>query len=275
MSPQYAVRSLSVGTFEEPGYSVFWQRNDPEWVSLRLQLFLIEGNGIRALVNTALPDDLSKLQAEYPTALMWRPDAEHGPIRRTPEELQRPALAAAGVTPEDITHVILTPIARYTTDTLGEFPNAKICMLRAGWVHFQTMHRHPHDSRGAFSRETLTHLVTDWWDRVVLLEDEDEVAPGLGTWFCGVHHRSTMVVEVDTPEGVVAMTDAYFVYENVEGDDWHPLGLNESFDETFETNDRIRQTADHIIPLYDPRVFERYPGGVISARRNRESRRGR
>lgn len=272
---QYAVRSLSVGTFEEPGYSVFWQRNSPEWVSLRLQLILIEGNGIRALVNTALPDDLSTLQAEYPTALMWRTGGGHGPIVRTPEELQRPALAAAGLTPEDITHVILTPIARYTTDTLDEFPNAKICMLRAGWVHFQTMHRHPHDSRGAFSRETLTHLVTDWWDRVVLLEDEDEIAPGLATWFCGVHHRSTMVVEVDTPEGVVAITDAYFVYENVEGDDWHPLGLNESFEETFLTNDRIRETADHIIPLYDPRVFERYPGGIVARRPSRDTRRRR
>ena len=64
---EYAVRSLSVGTFEEPGYAVFWMRNEPAWVSLRLQLILIEGDGIRALVNTALPDDLSALHAEYPT----------------------------------------------------------------------------------------------------------------------------------------------------------------------------------------------------------------
>ena len=261
---EYEVRSISVGTFEEPGYSVFWQRHNVDWVTLRLQLLLIEGNGLRALVNTALPDDLSKLQAEYPTALMWRPDAEHGPIRRTPAELQRPALAAAGVTPEDITHVVLSPVARYTTDTLDAFPNAKICMLKSGWVHYQTTHRHPHDSRGAFSRETLIHLVTDWWDRVVLLEDEDELAPGLRIWFCGVHHRSTLVVEVDTPDGVVAMSDAFFVYGNIEGDAWHPLGLNESFDETFRTNKRVLATADHIVPLYDPTVFERYPGGVIS-----------
>ena len=63
---EYAVRSLSVGTFEEPGYAVFWMAGEPDWVSLRLQLILIEGDGIRALVNTALPDDLSGLRAEYP-----------------------------------------------------------------------------------------------------------------------------------------------------------------------------------------------------------------
>ena len=261
---EYAVRSISVGTFEEPGHAVFWQRNVPEWVTLRLQLVLIEGGGIRALVNTALPDDLSMLHAEFPRALMWQPEGVRGGTVRKPEELQRAALKAAGVTPEDITHVILTPIVRYTTDTLDEFPNARICMLKSGWVHYMTTHRHPHDSRGAFSRDTLVHLVTDWWDRVQLLEDEDEIAPGLRTWFSGVHHRSTLAVEVDTTAGVVSISDSFFVYENIEGPDWHPLGLNESFEEMFATNQRTLRTAQHIIPLYDPRVFERYPGGVIA-----------
>jgi hypothetical protein len=262
---EYAVRSISVGTFEEPGRAVFWQRDEPEWVSLRLQLILIEGGDIRALVNTALPDDLSALHAEFPGALMFQPEGVRGgTVRRRPDELQEPALAAAGVTPADITHVILTPIVRYTTDTLDQFPNAQICMLKSGWIHYQTTHRHPHDSRGAFSREALIHLVTDWWDRVRLLEHEDEIAPGLRTWFCGVHHRSTMVVEVDTADGVVAMSDAFFVYRNIEGEDWHPLGLNESFEETFRTNRRVLATARHIVPLYDHDVFERYPGGVIA-----------
>jgi hypothetical protein len=263
---QYAVRSISVGTFQEPGRAVFWQRDEPEWVDLRLQLILIEGGGIRALVNTALPDDLSALHAEFPRALMWQPEGvPGGTVRKRPEELQRPALAAAGIAPEDVTHVILTPIVRYTTDTLADFPNARIAMSKRGWIHYHTTHRHPHDSRGAFSRDTLTHLVTDWWDRVDLLEDEHEIAPGLRTWFSGVHHRSTLVVEADTADGVVAISDSFFVYENIEGPTWHPLGLNESFEEMFRTNERVLRTARHIIPLYDPKVFWRYPGGLIAA----------
>ena len=261
----YAVRSLSVGTFEEPGYAVYWQRAEPQWVPLRLQLLLIEGHGVRALVNTAVPDDVQELHRQFPQALLWQPEGVRGGIvRRRPDELQQPALAAAGLSTDDVTHVILTPIVRYTTTTLGEFRNAQICMLRAGWIHYHTTHRHPHDKRAAFSADTLTHLVTDWWHRVRLLDDEDEIAPGLRTWFAGVHHRSTMVIEIDTPNGVVAATDAFFVYENVEGDDWWPLGLNESFDETFRTNERVRRTAQHIVPLYDPNVFVRYPGGIIA-----------
>ena len=264
---QYAVRSISVGTFEEPGYAVFWQRNEPEWVKLRLQLVLIEGGGIRALINTALPDDLSALHAEFPEALMWQPEGLRGGTVRRPEELQRAALAAAGIAPEDVTHVVLTPIVRYTTETLDEFPNARIALSRRGWIHFHTTHRHPHDSRASFSRDNLVHLMTDWWDRVMLLEDEDEIAPGLRTWFSGVHHRSTMVVEADTRDGVVAISDSFFVYENIEGPNWHPLGLNESFDEMFRANARVLKTARHIVPLYDPKVFERYPDGVIATTR--------
>ena len=41
----YGVRSISVGTFEEPGPAVFWQQRFDEWITLRLQLVLIEGEG--------------------------------------------------------------------------------------------------------------------------------------------------------------------------------------------------------------------------------------
>ena len=258
----YAVRSLSVGTFEEPGPAVFWMRHWDVWISLRLQLILIQGHGRTILINTALPDDLGPLRKEYPGAIMWGEPGTRGAITRASEELQLPALAAAGITPADVTDIILTPIVRYTTDTLDQFPAARIHVSKRGWVHFHITHDHPHDSRGAFPRDSLVHLVTDGWPRVHLLDDEHEIAPGLRTWHSGVHHRSSIVVEVDTADGIVAISDSFFVYENVE--DGIPLGLNESFEEMVATNARVNRTANHIIPLYDHRVFDRYPGGIIA-----------
>ena len=82
MVSQYAVRSLSVGTFEEPGPAVFWMRRWDEWISLRLQLLLIEGHGRTILVNTALPDDLGPLRAEYPGAIMWGEPGTRGAHHR-------------------------------------------------------------------------------------------------------------------------------------------------------------------------------------------------
>ncbi len=78
------MRSISVGTFEEPGPAVFWQSHHGEWVSLRLQLILIQGGGRTILVNTALPDDLAALHAEFPGALMWQPEGTRGATVRTP-----------------------------------------------------------------------------------------------------------------------------------------------------------------------------------------------
>jgi hypothetical protein len=66
----------------------------------------------------------------------------------------------------------------------------------------------------------------------------------------------------ETGEGVVAISDSFFVYENIE--DGRALGLNESFEEMVRVNARVLRTARHIVPLYDHRVFERYPGGVIA-----------
>ena len=34
--------------------------------------------------------------------------------------------------------------------------------------------------------------------------------------------------------------------------------------EAASTWDRLRKEADILVPIYDPLVFERYPGGVIA-----------
>lgn len=43
----YTVRSISVGTFEEPGPAVFWQSRFEDWIRLRLQLVIIQGGASR------------------------------------------------------------------------------------------------------------------------------------------------------------------------------------------------------------------------------------
>lgn len=110
--------------------------------------------------------------------------------------------------------------------------------------------------------EVLRYLVIDAWERVHLLDDEDDIAPGLRAWWAGTHHRASMAVEVDTDRGVVVASDAFFYYANVE--DGRMLGITENMYEGLATYERARNAADHIVPLYDPRVFDRYPGGVIA-----------
>lgn len=256
---EFSVRSLKVGEVDVPGPELFWMSEWDTWYPLCFQVVLIQGEGVNAIVNTGFPADPSEISDIWISLL-----GERATLRRPADEEIGAVLASAGLTPAEVTHVLLTPFQLYTTGNLMLFENARFCFTKRGWVHYHTTHAHPHDNRWtSIARDELVYLVTDAWDRVRLLEDEDEVVPGIRTWWSGVHHRASMVVEVDSRDGVVAVSDSFFYYENVE--EGRLLGINENMYEALRCNERVLGSAKHIVPLYDPKVFQRYPGGVISS----------
>jgi hypothetical protein len=258
MSGPFGVQMLKVGEGDIPGPELLWLSGWDEWFRLDFQIALIRGPGVCALVNTGPAEDLAQMNDHWATVL-----GDRARMRREEGWRVMTQLASAGVAPEDVTHIILTPLQLYSTSNVDRFPNAEICLSKQGWVHFHTTHAHVHDSRWhCIPRHVLTYMVTDAWDRVRLLEDEDEVVPGLRTWWAGSHHRATLAVEVDSTAGTVVITDAFFHYRNLEED--HPIGVCENIYEAMEAHRRTRAVADHAIPLYDPLVFERHPGGVVA-----------
>lgn len=259
----WSVDIVSVGSSLIAGPEVFWMSHWNEVLPLAFNVAVIRRGDTVMLVNTSPPVDTTSLEEEFP-AMRYLHDVPRGDLVRESGEQLFTELRTLGIAPEDVDYVLLTPLEQYTTGTLSAFTRAQICMTRRGWVHFHTTHEHPHDSRWrSFSRETLVDLVTESWSRVRLLEDEDEVLPGVRTWWSGAHHRESMVVEVDTERGTVAVSDAFFYFENVEEN--RLLGLNESMEETLATNARVRRTADLLVPIHDPKVFDRYPGGAVSS----------
>lgn len=257
---RYAVTTMPVGESIIPGPELYWMNNFDEWFPLTFQSILIEGHGVVALVNTGPAEDLEPMNAGWASFL-----GEKARMQRGEGEFILDQLASHDVRPEDVTHVILTPLQLYTVSNVLAFPNAEICIAKRGWVHFHTTHEHPHDNRStSIPDEILVELVTTAWPRVRLLEDEDEIAPGLRTWWSGGHHRASLVVEADTDQGVVAISDSYFYLRNVTED--VPLGINENMYEVLDTYARVRRTADIVVPLYDPANFERFPEGRITTR---------
>ncbi|MEH1122937.1 hypothetical protein [Micromonospora sp. CPCC 206061] len=254
----FTVRALPVGRTEIPGPELFWMGEWDHWFPLSFHVLLLQRDGVTALVNTGAPDDLAPLNEIWTSILGERSRYERDATETIEAQLDR-----VGVRPADVTHVIATPFQLYTTAGIPLFTNAQICLSKKGWVHFHTTHQHPHDNRWtSLSRDVLVHLVTDAWDRVRLLDDEDEVVPGLRTWWAGTHHRASIAVEADSAAGTVVASDAFFYYENVE--DGRMLGINENMYEGLACYERTRRVADHIVPLYDPKVFDRYPDGVIA-----------
>ncbi|HWC76965.1 MAG TPA: hypothetical protein VG778_05855, partial [Blastocatellia bacterium] len=111
-------------------------------------------------------------------------------------------------------------------------------------------------------KDTLQYLMFEGCEKVRLLEDEDEIAPGLKAFWTGVHHRSSMCYVAETAKGSVAVSDCVFKYKNIE--EMEPLGIQESLEEFHIACSRIKREAEIFIPLYEPEVLKRHPGGKVA-----------
>ncbi len=258
MRPLYGLRVLKVGQMDVPGPQVFWMSDWDRWLTLHFNVLLVQGHGVTMLVNSGPPADLTPLNDHVRSVLGPR-----ATFQRTKDERIEAHLERLGLTADDITHVVVTPLTLYSTSGLPLFARAEICLSKKGWIAFHTTHDHPHDVRWAtLSKETLSYLVLDAWDRVRLLEDEDEVAEGIRTWWAGTHHRASLAIEIDTTAGVAVASDAFFYRENVA--DAKPLGISESMDQALACYARVRRVADHIVPLNDQRLTRDYADGVVA-----------
>ena len=254
----YTVQVFRAARADVPRPEVFFMCGWGEWETLFFYIVLIRGEGVNALINTGPPQDLEILNVG------WRAFAgQRCQLLREPGEVPEEILRDAGLTPADITHVLLTPLQLYATANLALFPNAQVCMLRRGWTE-DIVARPPwlHVPREfCISDEALKYLLFDAKDRMRLLEEGEEICPGISASWVGTHHRSSTLYLIQTAKGIVGASDCAFKYENLEG---HPLGIGESIEEGHQAYTRIRRDVRHFLPLYDPEVLTRYPCGVVA-----------
>jgi hypothetical protein len=167
------------------------------------------------------------------------------------------------VKPQQVTAVMVTPLTVYATGNLNQFPNAKVCVSKRGWVDFQTPDPFSHQlPRSIVMPETVHQYLTGpGWSKLHLVGEDEQLTDGIRAKWVGTHHRSSMAFVVDTSIGRVALTDCVFKYPNLE--QHRPLGIQESMEECLRAYDWLKREADVVVPLYDPEVFVRFPGGRI------------
>jgi hypothetical protein len=257
--PEYKVTILKSGQADVPGPEVYWMSHWFEWETLYFHMALIQGEGITAIINTGPPVDLSELNEVFRNFAGDR-------CQMLREENERPlaALKRAGVEPEDIQYILLTPLVSYANANVALFPAVKkIFISRRGWIEEFFAPEFPGfvPRNVLMSDDVVTYLTTKVFDRVHLVGEEEEVLPGIRMFWVGVHHRSSMAISVPTNKGRVVISDCFFKYKNIE--DNIILGVTESVEECKRSYARIRREADITVPLYDPAVLDRFPGGVI------------
>lgn len=254
----FQIQVLKMGECEVAGPEVFWMSHWNDWVKLYFWMVVIRGNGKTAIINTGPPADLTALNERWGQAF-----GDRGKLARAENEAPLAALASIGIKPEAVDYVLLTPLQAYATANVHLFKNAQICLSKRGWIedfHAEKFPMHvPREFR--IPSEALHYLIFEGNEKLRLLADEDEIIPGLRCFWAGVHHRSSMCYVIDTAAGRVAVSDCVFRYENIEK--MEPLGIQESLEEFYLTCNRIKRESEIFIPLYEPDVPQRHPGGRI------------
>lgn len=158
----------------------------------------------------------------------------------------------------------MTPLQAYATGNLDLFRNAEICISRKGWIEdFQAPYYHLHVPRHLrIPTAVNNYLQNEGWEKLHLLADEEEILPGIRSFWAGVHHRSSIAVCVETENGTVLITDCFFKYGNLEQGRY--LGVMESMMEADATWKRIRKESTISASIYDPELFNRHPGGILA-----------
>jgi glyoxylase-like metal-dependent hydrolase (beta-lactamase superfamily II) len=256
----YSIQAFNAGTFWVPGPEVYWMERWNQREEMNVIIYLVRGGGENILINTGPPQDLTVLNQAwekffgYPEAKITRSDAQ------LPQNILRSQALDVG----DISKVIVTPLQAYATANIHLFRNAEICISRKGWIEdFQAPYYHLHVPRHLrIPAEVNNYLQNEGWEKVRLLQDEDQVLPGSRVFWAGVHHRSSLAVCIETECGPVILTDCFFKYGNIE--QGHYLGVMESMMEADATWSRIRREATIFASIYDPEVFVRHPGGILA-----------
>jgi hypothetical protein len=258
-APTYEIQVIKAGEADVPGPEVYWMSHWNKWETLYFYIVLIRGNGITMVVNTGPPKDLSVLNASWKAFY----GVKRAMMRRTDGERPEIALQEAGVNPASVDYVVVTPLQAYATANIPLFAKATLCISKRGWI--EDFHAPPfpiHVPRHLrIPNDVLVYIETEAWDRVRLLEEEEEIITGIKAFWVGVHHRSSIALSVATSRGPVVISDCFFKYPNLEQN--IPLGVQESMQECMLAYARIRKEAAVVVPLYDPEVLDRYPGGKI------------
>jgi len=254
----YSVRLVKTFENELPGPAEIMCSHWNEWFHNIFYLLVVKSKDQIVVINSGPPRDMT-IPDEFQRNFAARSVVKIAESDKLPN-----ALEAVGVAPSNVDILVLSPLVYYTTGNISLFTKAKICILRRGWIDFMAPEPYvPRFSRRLFiDDEQLKWLVTEGWDQIRLLQDEDTIAPGIRSWFAGSHHRSSMAIEIDTAKGTVIFSDAFFRYDNLDKN--IPIGVCECLEEALRTHDRVRRCASLVLPFVDPEIWIRYPDGIVA-----------
>lgn len=171
---------------------------------------------------------------------------------RTRDQEPANALRRAGIDPKDVEYVLLTHLHWDHAGNCDLFPDARVLVQR-------TEMRYAAAPGRFFERSFLS--APGGWDHppylvpnLEILDGAIAIAAGLSVLPVPGHTPGSQAIIASTAAGTFCISgDAVCTYENVERD--LPPGFHVDVDDSMDSMDRMRATADYLLPSHDYEVL--------------------
>ena len=172
------------------------------------------------------------------------------------------AVRRAGVTPEEITDVIVTHMHWDHADGMDLFPKAKIWLQKEELEYYAGTAWQSRRTHGGIDPDDVMAAVKlNVQGKVGLVNgDAQEILPGVTCYTGGKHTWASQFVAVNTAGGTVVLaSDNMYLWENLEKH--APIALTLDAASNLRAQDRMQELAGdpkRILPGHDPAVMTRY-----------------
>jgi len=253
----YSIEIFKNGKTTAPGPEMFylseWEKN----YNLYTYFFQIKSGDKTILVDTGCGDTdiINKmLFEEFKGKISFD----------LPEEERIQSYIGKGrIIPEKVDYVILSHLHHDHSSNVSLFRNAKVVLSKKGWLEYMKKERPYYYNDALFPIEPIKYISSLPAENIILVDEEQEILPGLKVFYTGGHTPCCMAVEARTQSGNVVITsDVAFLKDNVKNN--HPIGLFYDLWECFEAYKKINKRADIILTSHDPEILDKdFPSSLI------------
>ena len=244
-APIYRIYPLRNGTCKIAGNHAFYGGNNAETDDYALYLWLILGGDKPILVDAGL-SNIEEMNRGAAHVL-------REPITQDKNESSIAQLRKFGLTPDDIGYVLITHLHFDHVDDLLNYKNARVYIGRKEWEGASSAA--PSWGHGRIMQELTNNPV---WKQRLMLADDQEILPGIESFWVGGHTPGSMAYRVNTANGKVVLTgDTVSLLANLERN--IPIGVFTNHAECVAAMQKIRRIADIVLPSHDPATLNRWP----------------
>jgi glyoxylase-like metal-dependent hydrolase (beta-lactamase superfamily II) len=247
--PEYSIQAIRYGTIKDfPVSELVIGAPENEKVDIAMVVWLIRGGGRNVLFDSGFHRE--KWLKEFPGFVDYlRPDE---------------AVRLAGVSPEDVTDVVISHAHWDHMGGIDLFPKATVWIQKAEFGYYTGDAWQPGGQHGGIDPDDLKALVQKNTDGLLRFVDGDdlEILPGIRAYTGARHTFASQYIRVDGAAPFILASDNCYLYRNL---------AEHKASATFSDADRpanirnqtrmieLAGSADRVVPGHDAKQFEKFP----------------